>query len=685
MKKIIALTLSLIMALGCIPAMAENIKHERVYVVAAADGTVESVTDSVRLENVDELDEIGDRTILTDIRNVGGDEAFTLDGETLTWKADGGDITYQGTSDKAPAVLPVVSLTLDGQEISCADLKDRTGEAVLTVSYQQQETLPVLVVTAMPLPEEGVTDLKLENAAVLSEMGRQVLVGWAVPGVDEQLNLPVAFTASFHADHADLSWMMTFCTSDPVDAVCRELDERVDLDPHAELDEAKLLLTAMQNGETLPETTGKTSGIAPKLNELNDGLTQLNDGAATLADGASQLSAGATELKDGAASLADGAATLADGAVDAESGAAALDEGLTTLVANNEALNTGAAAIFATILESANQQLAAAGLDAAGITLPELTAENYAAALDGVLDQLNPENLKAVAAVQVEEAVRPQVEANADQVRAAVEEAARQQVLEAVLQAAEQDLTAEQYAQALQAGQVPEEHAELIDASVEKQMQSDEVKRQIDQNTQAQIDQLVRQNVEEYLASDETVAAQLATAQAAYDSLSALKAQLDQVNTFVTGLKDYTDGAAEASSGAAQLHTGLTQLNTGAGSLSEGASALSTGAIDLADGASSVSAGATALKDGVQTMKQTIMDAEKEAAEKLLPYVENELADALRIYEQTRDGVRNGGYDLRPEGVKGVTVYVSRTDLQSTGSGRAAPLRRRTDTSHNIA
>ena len=143
-----------------------------------------------------------------------------------------------------------------------------------------------------------------------------------------------------------------------------------------------------------------------------------------------------------------------------------------------------------------------------------------------------------------------------------------------------------------------------------------------------------------------------------------MKAQLDQVNTFVTGLKDYTDGAAEASSGAAQLHTGLTQLNTGAGSLSEGASALSTGAIDLADGASSVSAGATALKDGVQTMKQTIMDAEKEAAEKLLPYVENELADALRIYEQTRDGVRNGGYDLRPEGMKGVTVYVIRTDLQ---------------------
>ena len=28
-------------------------------------------------------------------------------------------------------------------------------------------------------------------------MGRQVLVGWAVPGLDEKLNLPASFTASF--------------------------------------------------------------------------------------------------------------------------------------------------------------------------------------------------------------------------------------------------------------------------------------------------------------------------------------------------------------------------------------------------------------------------------------------------------------------------------------------------------
>ena len=679
MKKIIALLLAWAMALGCLPALAENTKHERVYVVAAADGTVKSITDSVRLENADGLEEIADQTILTAIQNVGGKEAFTLDGETLTWKANGKDITYQGTSDKTPALLPVVTLTLDGENISFADLKDKTGDAVLTVSYQQQEALPTLAVTVLPLPEEGVTGLKLENAAVLSEMGRQVLVGWAVAGMDEELKLPTAFTASFHADHAELNWLLTLTSSDPVNAVCKELDERIGLDLHAELDEAKALLTALQSGEALPETNGKTKDIAPKINELNDGLKQLNDGAASLANGAAQLTVGASNLKGGAsqlntgaAKLAAGASALSTGAADAETGASALDAGLAEIIANNEALNNGAQTILAAILSTANQQLAASGLDAAGIEIPELTAENYTQALDAMLAQLNPEALQSSAQAQAEAAVRAQVEANAGQVRAAVETAVQGKVLEAVLQAAGQNMTAEQYAQALEAGKISAEQAAMISAAVEKQMAAEEVLSQIDAAVQQQIEQLVQENTAAYLASDEAIAAKLSAAQTAYESLTALKTQLDQINTFVTGLKAYTDGVSQAAGGAAQLHAGLTQLNAGASELSDGAQTLAQGAADLSSGANTLHLGAIALNvgaatlqsTGTQKLKDTLMDAEKEAAEKLLPYVTDDLPKALRIYEETRGNAQLGGYDLRPDGMKAVTVYIIRTDLQ---------------------
>ena len=679
MKKIVALLLTAIMVLGCVPGLAENTKHERVYIVAATDGTVKSVTDNIRLENADGLDEIVDRTLLTAIQNVGGKEAFTLDGETLTWQAQGKDITYEGTSDKTPAILPVVTLTLDGEEITVDSLKDKIGEAVLTVAYQTNEPLPALAVTVLPLPEEGITDLRLENAAALTVLGRQVLVGWAVPGMDEELKLPTSFSAAFHADHAELNWLLTLTTSDPIDAACKELDDRIDLDLHTELDEAKALLTALQSGETLPETSGKTKDIVPKINELNDGLTQLNDGAETLANGAAQLSDGASALKDGAAQLNTGAAelaagalTLSTGAADAEGGAASLDTGLATIIANNEALNNGAQTIFAAILSSANAQLSASGLDAAGIEIPELTAENYAAVLDAVLLQLNPETLRASAQAQVETTVRAQVEANADQVRSAVETAVQDKVLAAVLQSAGQNMTSEQYAQAVQAGLVSSEQAAAITAAVEQQMATEEVKAQIDAAVQQQIEQLIQDNTAAYLSSDETIAAQLSAAQAAYESLTALKAQLDQINTFVTGLKTYTDGVSQAAAGASQLHTGLTQLNAGAATLSTGAAALSTGAASLSEGADSLYDGTVELKDGAaalhtdgtQKFKDTLTDAEKEVAEKLLPYVTDDLPKALRIYEETRDNAQNSGYDLRPENMKTVTVYIIRTDLQ---------------------
>ena len=141
-KKTVSLILAILMVLSCVSATAETSKQEKVYVVAGADGTVASVTDNVRLENMDGLETITDRTLLTGIENLSGDESLTLEDGMLTWQAGGKDIIYQGTSDKAPAIVPVVTITLDGEAVSAADLKEKEGEAVLTVTYQAYENNP---------------------------------------------------------------------------------------------------------------------------------------------------------------------------------------------------------------------------------------------------------------------------------------------------------------------------------------------------------------------------------------------------------------------------------------------------------------------------------------------------------------------------------------------------------------
>ena len=608
-KKIIAMLTALVMVLGCTGALAENKKHERVYVVAGADGTVNSITDSIRLENTDGLEELADRTMLTDIQNVGGNETFTLEGETLIWKADGKNVTYQGTSDKTPAVLPSVTLTLDGEEISAADLKEKKGEAVLTVTYRTEGKAPALALSVLPLPEEGISDLKTENAAVLTEADRSVLVGWAVPNIDDSLQLPASFSASFHADHADLGWMLTFCSSDPLEAACREIDSRVNVDPDAALQEITSLLTALRDGADLPETEGKTKEIADRINELNKGLKDLDAGAVKLADGAQQVS---------------------DGAI-------ALNTGLGTLKKNNEALNGGAEKIFAAILNTANEQIAVSGLADAGVTMPALTAENYAEVLDGVIAQFDPDTLKAAASAKVAEEVRKQVAANEDKIREGVRETVKGKVLEAVLKAAGFDMTAEQYAAALKGGLVTKEQAAQVETAVDAKMNSEEILTRTETAFQDQMDKLVTENTEAYLAKDETVAAKLAQAAAARGQLQDLKEQLDQVNTFVTGLKDYTDGVAQASDGAANLSAG----------------------------AMLVSAGASALQEaGTQTLKDSILSAEKSAAEKILPFAEKDLTDALNAWKAVKNHLSDTGYDLKPEDMDEETVYIIRTDLK---------------------
>ena len=671
------LVLAMTLALGGMEASAETAKHERVYVVAEPDGTVLSLTDTIRLENRDLLDEITDSTMLSDVQNVSGEQSFTLDDGELTWRAMGEDITYQGTSDKTPEVLPVVRFMLDGEEISASELAEKEGEVSVEVTYSASDEHPVLAVTAVILPEEGISGLTTENAAVMEEAGYRALVGWAVSGVDEEMNLPKSFRAEFHADHPEFSWMMTFASGDPVNIICKEADERLNLDLQTELKEVQTVLQALQNGDAIPETAGKTKELVPKMNELNDGLVQLSDGAQQLTEGAAALTEGIDALNSGVKQLDDGMQTLHDGAEgldsgmhDAADGAAQLCAGLDTLKANNESINAGARMIFSAILDSANSQLAASGLADAGFTLPELTADNYSSVLSQVLEQLDPEKLKADAAVKAEAVVRPQVEAQRVQIQSAVEEQIRNTVLEEVLQASQTDLTAEQYTAALQAGQISAEQNAMVQTVLQEQMASDEMKAKIEQVVQAQIDSLVAENVEKALASDANAVAQLASAESAYESLNGLKNQLDQVDAFTSGIADYTAGVERIAAGAgtltegtASLAEGTDQLLSGALQLKEGTATLVDGSEKLLSGGNELKAGTEELSGGMAQLKENIQDAEKNAAEKLQPYL-NDLEKALNIFEDTRDRSADCGYDLRSAGMDADTVYIIRTDLK---------------------
>ena len=336
----------------------------------------------------------------------------------MTWKADGNSIIYQGTSDKALNVTPVVHMTLDGKEVTAADVKNASGELVMTVSYRAES--PFLAVTVMPLSDD-VTSVTVDNGAVLTDGAHSFLMGFGIPGADADLELPDSFTMTAHVDHADLNWMMTIATAQPVKVLTDALSDYA-ADAHTLVSDLTAGLNALADGSDIPESN----------EDIHELLTALN----TLFDGAAQL-------KDGSITLLDGVKTLKDG--------------LDTLSSNSTALNDGAAQLFAAVLDTANTQLAAAGLDALSIEVPTLTTSNYAAVLDDLIAQLDPavidKAIEALAKAQVREAVMAQE----DKVREAVTEVVRGQVRDAVaaqeetIRAAVTDVVKEQVRQAVAA------------------------------------------------------------------------------------------------------------------------------------------------------------------------------------------------------------------------------------------
>ena len=121
------------------------------------------------------------------------------------------------------------------------------------------------------------------------------------------------------------------------------------------------------------------------------------------------------------------------------------------------------------------------------------------------------------------------------------------------------------------------------------------------------------------------------------ESVTALKANLDQLKAFAEGVEAYTDGVAKAAEGSAEL----------------------------ASGAAKLSLGATALRlVGTANLKSQLLGAEQSAAEKLLPLFRDTLPEVLKAWDALRENAGSDGYDLRPEGMKTTTVYIVRTDLR---------------------
>ena len=645
-----------------VSAEAETSKDETVYVLAGADGTVQKIIVSDWIKNAMATDSLDDKTELSDIENIKGDESFTLGGDnSCVWDAQGNDIYYQGNIEKELPVQMSVCYTLDGQAIAPEALAGQSGHVTIRFDYQNMQYeevlldgktekiyVPFTMLTGMLLDTEVFRNVTVSNGKLINDGDRIAVVGIAFPGLQEdlaiskeKLDIPDYVEISADVENFEMGMTMTLATT--------ELFGAIDSD---KLD--------------LHELSDAMAELTDAMDQLMDGSSQLYDGLCTLLEKSGDLVSGINKLAEGAAQLKAGAESLDSGAAQLQAGAAQLSSGLNTLNANSGSLNGGARQVFSSLLSMANTQLSEAGL-----SVPALTIDNYASVLDGVIASLDDTAVYQAALEQVTatvnanrgmieekvtETVQAQVEAEVSaQVTAAVQETVTQAVHEneaqfraAVIQQA-LGMTVEEYKAAIEAGLVTQEQQDAVNAAVEAAMQAEIDARMQREEIQAQINAVTQQTVGEQMQSDEiqaliasntelqvqqaiseamssdAVQAQLSAAAEGAKSVIALKSSLDSYNAFYLGLITYTSGVSSAAAGANELKTGADALKAGTSELSAGAAELLQGIQTMKDSAPALVDGITQLRDGSMELSDGLKQFNEEGIQKLIEAVDGDL------------------------------------------------------------
>lgn len=699
-RKLIALTLCMVLLVGnaaahafvgrdnaaaktAAAAEADGVsKEETVYVLAGADGSVQKIIVSDWIKNPQGESKLTDTGALTDVENVKGDETYTMNADNLrVWDAQGNDIYCKGSIDKELPVGINVSYALDGKNISAEELAGKSGTVTIRYTYEnyQYETVkidgreekiyvPFAMLTGLLLDGSRFSDVTVTNGRVVNDGTHIVVVGMALPGLQEnlqidaeKLELPEYVEITAKVENFKLGNTVTLATN--------ELFNKLDTESFDSLDG----LT-----DSLGDLTDAMGKLMSGSSQLYEGLCTLLEKSGQLVDGINQMASGAEALKNGAAQVDGGAAALVSGSQE-------LANGLGTLSANSATLNGGAAQVFNTLLQTANAELEKAGLE-----VPTLTIGNYADVLNGVIDSLDPDSIaqqiQETARAQVTEKVNAQIDviraavtAEVEkQVRVGVEDYCRTQVaLPQVLAA--MGMTVDEYNAGVASGAISEEvqaqvnaavdaamateqMQAVIDAQVAEKMASDEMKATVEENVTAE----VARQIELAMNSAEVqgqITAALEQAASGAASVSALKEQLDTYAGFYYGLQTYTAGVDSAKEGADSLSAGAGTLKAGTATLSSGMDTLYNGILTLKNGAPALVSGVTELRDGALQLSDGLKEFDKQGVEKLVDAVDGDISGLLTRLKATVDVSKDyQSFTGLTDGMTGEVRFIYRTD-----------------------
>lgn len=277
-------------------------KSETVYSKLDNEGNAYKTIVTTHIENSDNEQIIEDLSNLINIENTNGDETFEQQDNKLVWQANGNDIYYQGESTQELPVTCNIKYELNGEEISAKDIVGKSGNVKITIEYTNKEArevtvngrkttmyIPFVVVAGTVFDNTNNKNISITNGKLVDDGSKTALVGMALPGLQESLNLskkeidiPTSIEITLDTTDFEQNSIITYVTAKMVDLSDLEIFDKLD--------------TVYAKADTLKESSKQIVDGANKVNEgvglLSSKLGALPQSAVALYNGAQELNAG---------------------------------------------------------------------------------------------------------------------------------------------------------------------------------------------------------------------------------------------------------------------------------------------------------------------------------------------------------------------------------------------------------
>ena len=626
-------------------------KEETVYVIADANGKANKVIVSEWLKNQKGSDTLKDQSNLKDVKNV-----------------KGSDIYYQGTSDKQLPVDVTVTYKLNGKTVSAKELDGASGKLTMEFTYKNNTgktkkvngknvTIyqPFLMVSGLLVDNDKMSNVEVTNGKVINSGDKTVVVGMALPGLEESLGLAdltdsdgkkididVPQKVTIKADVSDFSLLTT------VTMASNSALEELNLDDVDSVDDLKDSLKKL--GDSSKELVDGTKKLEDGVGELNDksgdladGVDQVNQGAKDLDKGAKDLNNGAKDLDDGTNELATQVKDLPSSAQQLLDGAKSIKSALGNADSETQTIYTGAAAI-----EEGAQQMSDNLKNTNGKSIYEAAAgiQEGAAKVTSGADQLS-DGLNTAAA-NLDESIKL--------LNAAVGQ------LEDLQKTTEDTTTLQTY------GALIKE----IKGSIQYQQG---VKQALTSTLQSGITSIKggATLIDTYAGKIADGSVKLVEGAAKLEAgAKAIQSGVDtmisgnngqNLNAMIAGLSMLSQQSGKLVAGTQKLADGSGKLLAGTDTLTEGTGKLASGTGELSDGTDKLISGIGELLDGSKDLAEGMAKFDEEGIQKLTSLTDGDLGDIVDRLEAVQDYAKEyKSYGGCPADLECSTKFIYKTD-----------------------